>query len=132
MQLPDELQAIDGARELYNWFGHWPNFHDAEIVSFHLNRRGSSTLVVHTWQMMKEVDEKGYYVHTKDVVVEFILDGISELDLNGFSGQNVIFGLSIEKGECGFRITLDPCHGLTGTIDADKIVLRLTAGKPSD
>ena len=82
--------------------------------------------------MMKEVDEKGYYVHTKDVVVEFILDGISELDLNGFSGQNVIFGLSIEKGECGFRITLDPCHGLTGTIDADKIVLRLTAGKPSD
>src|SRR5712692_434714 len=59
MQLAAELQAIDGARELHDWFGYWPSFHDAEIIRLHLNRRGSSSLVIHTWEMTKEVDEKG-------------------------------------------------------------------------
>jgi hypothetical protein len=132
MQLSNELQAIDGARELYEWFGHWPGFHDAEIIRLHLNRRGSSSLVIHTWEMTKELDEKGYYVPTKHVVVEFTLEGISELDLEGSSTQNVIFGLNIEKTETGFRMTLDPCYGLAGTIEATRIVVRLTPGKPSD
>jgi hypothetical protein len=132
MQLSNELQVIDGAQELFNWFGYWPSFHDAEIVRFHLNRKGSSSLVIHTWEMTKELDEKGYYVQTKHVTVEFTLGGISELDLKGFSQQNVIFGLDIEKTDTGFRIILDPSYGLAGTIGAARIAVRLMAGKPSD
>src|SRR5579863_6498910 len=103
MPLPIEIKDIHGASELLDWFGYWPSFHDAEIVSLHLNRGENSSLRVHTWEMTKEVDEKGYYVLAKHVVVEFILEAVSGLSLNGFNHQNVIFGLEVEKIDSGFR-----------------------------
>jgi hypothetical protein len=131
MTVPVEIKEISGAAELHDWFGYWPNFHDAEIISLHLNRKGSSSLRVHTWEMTKEVDEKGYYVLAKHVIVEFVLESVSGLSLNGFSHQNVVFGLEIEKTDSGFRLTLDDCYGLAGTIEAESVSLRLTPGKPS-
>jgi hypothetical protein len=44
----------------YEWFGHWPSLHDAEVISLHLNRRGSSALALHTWEMTKDVDDKAF------------------------------------------------------------------------
>ena len=131
MPLPIEIKDIHGASELHDWFGYWPSFHDAEIISLHLNRRGSSSLRVHTWETTKEVDEKGYYVLAKHVVVEFILETVSGLSLNGFNHQNVIFGLEVEKIDSGFRLTLDDCYGLAGSIEAERMSLRFTPGKPS-
>ena len=131
MPLPIEIKDIHGASELHDWFGYWPSFHDAEIVSLHLNRGGNSSLRVHTWEMTKEVDEKGYYVLAKHVVVEFILEAVSGLSLNGFNHQNVIFGLEVEKIDSSFRLRFDDCYGLAGTIDAKRASLRLTPGKPS-
>jgi hypothetical protein len=131
MAVPIDLQTIPGAAELENWFGYWPTFHDAEIISLNLNRKGSSSLHVHTWDMTKEVDEKGYYVLAKHVVVEFALETVSGLNLNGFNHQNVLFGLGIEKSDSGFRLTLDECYGLAGSIEAERISIRITPGKPS-
>jgi Immunity protein 50 len=131
MPLPTHVQEIPGATELYDWFGYWPNFHDAEIVSLHLDRKGSSSMRVHTWEMTKALDEKGYYVLVKHVVVEFIFEGVRGLSVNGFNHQNVIFGLNIEQAESGFRVNLDGCYGIEGSIEADKISLHLTPGTPS-
>ncbi len=132
MTVPNELSVIDGAQELHDWFGRWPTFHDAEIISLHLNRTGSSSLTVHTWQMTNDLDEKGFYVLTKHVLVEFILEGIVGLDLKGFNHQNVVYGLAIEKTGEGFQIALEPCYGLAGRIEADKLAIRLTPGKWPD
>jgi Immunity protein 50 len=132
MELPTELKAIEGSEKLYEWFGHWPNFHDAEVIALHLNRRGPSFLVVHTWEMTKELDAKGYYVLEKHVVVEFVLKDVFGLNLSGFTQQNVIFGLTIEKIDQGFRVLLDDCHGIGGTIDVAHISIRLTPGKPQN
>src|SRR5271157_2010295 len=115
--VPNEIKEIPGAAELHGWFGYWPTFHDAEIISLHLNRKGSSSLRVHTWETTKEVDDKGYNVQAKHVVVEIALETVSELSLNGFSQQNVIFGLDIEKIGSGFRLTLNECYGLAGSIE---------------
>lgn len=101
-----------------------------EIISVCLNREGSSSLRVHTWEMTKELDEKGYYVLTKHLVVEFVFEAVSELSLNGFNHQNVIFGLSIERTDSGFRLTLDECYGLAGNIEAEKLSLHLMPGQP--
>ena len=38
MPVPAEIQEVPGAAELHDWFGFWPNFHDAEIISLYLNR----------------------------------------------------------------------------------------------
>ncbi len=92
----------------------------------HLNRKGRSSLRVHTWEMTKEIDEKGYYVLTKHVVVEFLFETVSGLSLNGFNHQNVIFGVGIEKTDSGFRLTFDECYGASGSIEAERMSLRIT------
>lgn len=126
MELPPELETVNGAKNLCDWFGYWPSFHDAEVIWLHLNRRTTSSLVVHTWEMTKEVDEQGYYVQAKHVVVEFLMNNIVDLNLNGFSHQNVIFGLMIERLDDNYRLTLEGCYGIAGTIDAKDISIRMT------
>ena len=78
MEFPPELGTIEGAKNLRDWFGYWPSFHDAEVILLHLNRSDASTLAVHTWEMTKEVDEKGFYVLAKHVVVEFVMKEVVE------------------------------------------------------
>jgi hypothetical protein len=131
MQFPPELEAVEGAKHLYDWFGYWPTFHDAEVIRLHLNRRDASTLTLHTWEMTGEVDEKGFYVQTKHAVVEFVMKVVG-LSLNGFNHQNVVFGLAVAKVECGFQVTLEDCYGIAGTIDAMELSIRLTPGKPRE
>jgi hypothetical protein len=69
---------------------------------------------------------------TKRVVVEFLFKGISTLSLSGFNNQNVLSGLALEKADGGFRLILDECYGLAGTIEANEFSIRLTPGKPPD
>src|SRR5262249_26734004 len=131
MPIPSEIAGIQGAADLHDWFGYWPNFHDAEIISLHLNRNGNSSIRVHTWEMTNEVDQNGYFVQTKHLVIEFILENVLGLNLSGFNHQNVVFDIGIEKTDLGFRVTLGGCYGLEGTIEAERISLRLAPGKPS-
>ncbi len=130
MGVADELKAINGAQELYDWFGYWPSFHDAEVLSVQLNLIGTSHLRAHTWEMTNQVDERGYYINTKHIVVEFILADISRLDLVGFSGQDVIFGLDIQKVDAGFKLTIDTCINLGGEIVAGSVAIRLLPSEP--
>ena len=89
-------------------------------------------MVLHTWEMTKEVDAEGFYILAKHVVVEFVLKGIVGLSLDGFNHQNVLFGLAIEKIDRGYLLTLDDCYGMSGTIEATSISIRLTRGKPTE
>ena len=132
MPIANELKVIAGAQELFDWFGYWPTFHDAEIVSLHLNRRSPSSLLVHRGEPTGKVDERGFYVLGKHVVVEFVFEDIIDLNLGDFSHQNVISSLHIEKKDEGFIFTLAQCYGLAGTIDAKKVSIRLNPGRPLD
>jgi hypothetical protein len=132
--LPDDLKAIAGAQELQDWFGCWPSFHDGEIISLHLNRTDPPVLTIHCWEITNEVDRDGYYVLTKDVVVEFMIDisGTDDcLELFGFSQQNVIRSLTIKRTASGYTMDILQCFGLAGTIKADNVSIRLTPGKPA-
>jgi hypothetical protein len=132
MEFPPELEAVEGAKDLRDWFGYWPTFHDAEVIRLHLNRSDASTLALHTWETTNEVDKKGFYVLTKHVVVEFVMKEVVGLSLNGFNNQNVVFGLAIDRVDGGYRLTLEDCYGIAGTIDATDISIRLAPGKPME
>ena len=69
---------------------------------------------------------------SKHVVVEFIMKEVVGLSLNGFNHQNVVFGLAIERIDSGYRLTLEDCYGVAGTIDASDISIRLIPGKPRE
>jgi hypothetical protein len=119
--LEEFLTLVPGANDLLSWFGYWPDFHDAEIISLALNRSGISTLQIYTWHMTKEIDDRGFYVLEKHLLVNFRMEQILSLSLSDFGNQNVISGLCLSRIEGGFEIRLDPCYGMSGTIAAKRL-----------
>src|SRR4028118_2120904 len=146
---PDVLASIPGGPELLAWFGHVPSFHNAEIISLHLNRTGPSTPCIHTWDTTGTVDSKGFDIHEKDAVVTFTLEEIENLELEGFSHQNVLGGLELNRIEAEtpslgmlwiqspraqpdlYEIILHPCYGLSGSIRAQQVSIALTPSEPA-
>ena len=128
MPFPTELAGIAGDPEVYDWFGRWPQFHDAEVLSLHLNRTGTSVLTVHAWDMTDKVDSGGFYVLQKHIIVRFLLDGITESSFEDFNHQNVLFGLQLTKQDAGFNLTLDSSFGLSGSILAKNPAIEMTPG----
>jgi hypothetical protein len=142
------IENLPGGPELLAWFGHVPSFHDAEIISLHLDRSGPSTLRIHTWDATGRVDSKGFYILEKDVVVTFILEEVESLELESFSHQNVIGGLESNgiKAEASsfgmqwiqpptprpdlYEVVLHPCFGLSGTIRARRVSSALAPAEP--
>lgn len=124
------IYRFPGADVIVNWFGRWPSFHDAEIISLELNRLGRSYLRVHAFQVTSDVDERHYYRTDKHAIVVFALEDISFLSLQDFSNQNVISGLSVGKVDDGFSLQFYPCYGLSGEIRARTLSVDLSAGVP--
>lgn len=131
MTLPLAVEDISGAQELFDWFGYWPDFHDAEVLKFHIELGVESSLLLHTWEMTSTITPEGFYEHRKDVVVEFVLGGVTNLDLQDLWEHSILLSLLISKTADGFRLELSSAYGLCGTIEAESISLRLKPGKPS-
>ena len=136
--------SVVGGDELLAWFGQVPTFHDAEIVSLSLNRVGASELRIHGWVMTDDVDPRGSFVLNKHAVVSFKFTDIMDLQLDGFSRQNVIAGLVLQRAtdrdragyyalpeeEGDIEVELLPCYGLDGFIRAKKIEIAFEPGRP--
>jgi hypothetical protein len=131
MPLSVALEAVTGARELFDWFGYWPDFHDAEIIRLRLEAGAPSSILIHTWEMTNEIDAKGFYELRKHVVVEFVIEAISTINLQDPWDHSILFDLSIDKSDSGFRLSFSSSYGLSGTIEAQGLSLRITPGKPS-
>ena len=125
MNESDIEAGLTGAEAVRQWFGSWPNFHDAEVISLSLARKGQSVLRVYP-----------YYPH-KPAGVDFIFENVTDIELQDFSGQNVIMSLGIEtatdqNGDKVYRLVLGPCYGLAGKIDAKSLRVELSPGKSPD
>ena len=119
------VSTVSGADAVIQWFGSWPSFHDAEIISISLARKGESVLRVYP------------YYPQKPATVNFVLGDVTDIELNDFSPQNVINGLHIERatdrnGESVYRLILAPCYGVAGRIDAKSLRFEVSPGKSSD
>jgi hypothetical protein len=117
--------SLDGSDAVVKWFGGWPSFHDAEVISLNMARTGESVLRVYP------------YYPDKPATVDFIFEGVTDVELADFSCQNVISSLGIEEvidqtNEKAIRLTLGPCYGLAGRIDAKRLQVRLVPGKSPD
>ncbi len=113
-----EISGVEGTEAVIQWWGRWPSFHDAEVVSILLATSGKTILSV-----------RPLYPN-KPATVEFILEDITDLELADFSHQNVLFDLHIEKttdknGEEVYRIILDDIFGIGGRIDARSVRVQL-------
>lgn len=137
---------VSGGAELLRWLGRVSSFHDAEILSLDLRRKGQSTLRLHGWITTDKVGEGGFLVLERQAIVSFALDGIMDLQLDGFSQQNVIGGLILRRAPDrperrghlaldplprDIEIELEPCYGLDGLIPARSVSITLQPGAPN-
>lgn len=129
---PDWLAQVPGASELINWFGYWPGFHDAEVISIELARSGASRLCVHAFESTGTINSKGHYICQRHVVVKFLLTGIRQLQLIDFNQQNVLAGLTLRRVEQGCEVKLEGCDGVDGVIVAESVRIELSTGVPPD
>jgi hypothetical protein len=127
------LKELPGGARLVEWFGgRVPSFHDAEIVSLSLDRDGGRCVLnVHTFSTNPEVNEKGFYKTKDHVVVSFRFAGVTNLELQDFNEQNVIYGLSVCRTAGGeLRLEMEACYGLFGFIEGRQLEIELEPGKP--
>jgi hypothetical protein len=55
---------IPGAKELFDWFGYWPDFHDANLLTLS-HEPDAVNCSLHAFRVKREVDRLGqYYVMT--------------------------------------------------------------------
>ncbi len=92
---------IENAELVEKIFGFWPSFHDAEIHNITLTRDAVQSpqmeVAIHHWEMTNEVDSKGHYVLKKHTLTTLRFTGISDLHLEGFNHQNVLWELEIAQ-----------------------------------
>jgi len=131
--MTDELQALSPTiQRVVDWFGFWPSFHDAEVVSVVLDRAGISRIVVHAFAGTSEVDEQGYYKTEKHALVSLLLHEVSNSELLGFNAQNVLSDLSIQRVDAGVKVVLGGCFGLEGYVVARAVNFEVEAGIPEN
>ena len=116
---------VAGVEAVMQWFGSWPSFHDVEVVSIFLARKKESVLRVYP------------YHPQRPATVDFVLEDVTDVELNDFSCQNVINGLGVEmatnqNGDIVYRVILTPCFGVKGRIDAKSLRVELLPGKSPD
>ena len=118
---------FENAALLVDIFGRWPSFHDAEVLSVNLRRRGALgptlDISIYVFEMTPEVDASGHYVlrnHT-DVVLQFT--GVDLQGMAWINSQNVIEDLimsEIEPAEHEGRrwlVEIVPIYGLGATFE---------------
>jgi len=104
-----EIPNIPGAEDVVRWFGYWPDFHDAEVLSITLNRSTGPTVEIHTFERTPEVDARGFYVLAKHAIVTFVLggfplsqEGMATTRIDYFNHQNVLSSAGVEETAGGY------------------------------
>lgn len=128
------VSRIINSEIVREYFGYWPDFHDAEItkVTFEANSGywPSVTFLIAAFGMTKGTDESGHFKLTKHCNIELQFAGVHEIEFDGFSHQNVIFDLVFEENSSNVECSFDSSTGLRATVVAEKVsVLSLTPTK---
>lgn len=118
---------ISGAEQVLETFGCWPDFHDAELISFIASRALSSAdsetvarLGVHVRRYTAVGNETADYRQAleKSALVHFVCIGASDFEFSGFNHQNVIDSISVSsvEGEPSLRVEIDAVWGFGGSL----------------
>jgi hypothetical protein len=119
---------IPGAESVVDWFGKWPSFHDAEIMTLHIDReRRPSSMRIRAFTLSDRTDASGRFIRERDALVVFEFTGIRAVRIEGEDAdvQNVISSLLVEQVNDGYRLVLGPCYGMAGEIVVKDLSVRL-------
>jgi hypothetical protein len=113
-------EKIKGSEKLTESFGEWPSFHDAEVLTFEMDRNGPTIRSsIDVFATTSELDPQGFYVLKNRSTANLRFDGVTNFSAKWLNSQNVLFELAIvdisdpqlEEG-VRFEVTFDESFGL--------------------
>ena len=93
------MVEIENAALLTDLFGHWPDFHDAELIALRLDAAGYEgpwlEADFEVAEMSSEIDERGYYRDRQRARATLRFGPVRRLRLEDFLYQNVLSSLEL-------------------------------------
>lgn len=129
MTVVNTLLDVPGARELVEWFGRIPRFHDAKLREITLSSVAPSQLRISAWNMTDKVDDKGFFILEKHAVVTITLHAVKSVNLSDFDLPGIIFDLEISKIGDMFKMVWSGSYGVEGSLTAKELSFTLEPGK---
>jgi Immunity protein 50 len=98
---PEILELISGRELLIQHLGHWPTFHDFEVISLTLERAvvSAATRDLRATFFVFDLGKSPDDPERKQGTAEFLFENIDQVRIDGFNHQNPIMGLSIVSAE---------------------------------
>lgn len=98
---PEVLASLSGRELLIQHLGHWPAFHDFEVLSLTLERAviPAAACDLRVTFFVFDLNKSPNDSERKQGTAEFLFESIGALHIDGFNHQNPIIGLSIVPAE---------------------------------
>ena len=107
------VNAIEHVHLLMDYLGQWPSFHDAEVITLHLDRKHVTLELTLAYVWRDIASGYGECKSPKCCTATLIFRGVSELHLDDFNEQNVLAELLIQRlNETEFTVRLNPVYGV--------------------
>lgn len=133
MKLPE---YIVGSEKVVEVLGHWPTFHDAELIAFNAERSLPVTvghslvrvaLHVREYETVGEGTASYEQVLRKSVLIRFVLNQASDFELSGFNHQNVINSLTVSplhnSEATRLLVEIESIWGFGGTVECSSVAV---------
>ena len=105
--------------------GHWPAFHDAEIVSMLFERAEPGYWPVITLRVEAVAGfDRIAGTPAKHFLVELQFAGVHDYELKGFNDQNVVFSLGFTRENELIICDVEPSYGVSGYIEAEQVTVK--------
>lgn len=106
------MVEIEHSARLADLFGHWPNFHDAELRALRLEapRNGRPWLEadIEVAEMSAEVDERGYFRDRQRALTTIRFNNVLDVGVLDFRFQNVLDALELRETTAAERTQAGP------------------------
>ncbi|GAB2454081.1 hypothetical protein GCM10011375_01410 [Hymenobacter qilianensis] len=121
------INRVINSEIIHQYFGYWPNFHDAEVIKVtfetHITGRYSVTFVIEAFEMLAEVDAQGFYKQAKQCLIEIQFSGVEEIDFKYFNFQNVLFEFWFEEQGSLIKGIFNSSTGMEATVVAEEALV---------
>jgi hypothetical protein len=124
------LASLPGGRELIDWFGFVPTFHDATLLEMAVRER-TVVLRLHCFRITDAVNARGFFILDKHTDVAISLSGVTGLTLNGDAAA-IVSELGVRRvgsspprlanvagpSKGDYELSIESSYGLEGSIFA--------------
>jgi len=125
---PTSPLGIENQELVTDYFGHWPSFHDAEILSlaFERGQAGYGPIISLKIHLLGPLinSPAGVLQQTRHCLIELEFHGVQDNEIEGFNHQNVVFEMDFRRENDLITCDISPSYGVGGTITAQRLVVR--------